>query len=175
MNRAAAVALLLAFVATSCGGSDAPAADQAIIRTGNREVTVDLTSCGIDGDTIFLVGERDGVVLQLVVGAEQVGEEEVDGEIVPVLEGDPAATGVTVDFGGTGDILGAFGDVAYERADGPDGQQPGEIGEVRLEGSHIVVTVRAQPVDETGVARVDTNVEPTPITVDANCPETESA
>jgi hypothetical protein len=109
-------------------------------------VALDLESCGLDGETLFLVGRSSsGHVVQAVVALADDGTTGVVG-----------GTGVSVDLDER--AYEAFGADAWGRR-GEAGEPPGEVGWARLRGSRIQVAGELDEVDG----------PPVPFTLDARC------
>lgn len=145
-GRVLGVGLVLAVLA-GCARDDFPDRSARVDLDGTV-VTFDLASCGLDGDTLYLVGRsRAGHVLQAVVVLEDDG-----------TTGDPAGTGVSVDLDDRSSE--AFGADSW-RLRGEEGEAPGAVGWARLRGSRIQV---GGELDEVGGPSV-------PFTLDARCDE----
>ena len=144
----AAVVVVSASVA-GCGRGDF--ADRtARVDLDGTTVTVDLETCGLDDDTLFLVGKsRSGHVLQAVVALADDG-----------TTGIPAGTGVSVDV--DDEFYEAFGTDAW-RLRGERGEPPGEVAWARLRGSRIQVGGDLEQADGSAI----------PFTLDARCDEPE--
>lgn len=157
--RAALVVALATSVLVGCAQEEF-VDKTAEVTLGGDQRTYEVESCGLDGQTIFLVARADdGAVLQAVVGLEDDDE-----------TGIPASTGVTVDLDPqrTDTRYAAFGPEAWERR-GAQGAVPGSVGSARLRGSRIQVSAQAVPVDADD--RPVDRAEPTDLTVDARCDE----
>ncbi len=130
----------------------------AVVTVDGDVVNFQVDSCGLDEDTLFVVGRsKRGEVLQAVVGLEGDG-----------ATGDPAATGFTVDVGP--DTYAAFGPRSWSRRSGR-GEAPGSITEARLRGSRIQVTARAESVEAEGapLAAPGPSVADVRVEMDARC------
>lgn len=131
-----ALAAASAVLATGCGAGEFEDRT-AKVTISDRTTTYEVESCGLDGDTAFVVGRSSGgSVLQLVVG---VSDE--DGTGVPETTGF-----TTYDEGVT---LGAFGEEAWRRRD-QSGPPPGQIEEAGVTGSRIRLEARAVALDDDG-------------------------
>ena len=143
-------------LSAGCGGSGFEDRT-AEVTISDRTTTYDVESCGLDGDTAFVVARSSGgSVLQAVVG---VADEEGTGV--------PEATGfTTVDDGVT---LGAFGAEAWRRR-GEDGPPPGSIEEADVTGSRIRLEAGAVPLEEDGtLPSGDVPAAEVSITIDSRC------
>jgi hypothetical protein len=132
----------------------------AVVELGAARQTYAVASCGLDGQTVFLVARApDGAVLQAVLGLEDDG-----------ATGVPASTGVSVDADPqrTDTRVAAFGAEAWSRR-GEVGVPPGEITSARLRGSRVQISAQAVPVDadDRPLARTERVV----LRVDARCDE----
>lgn len=147
---AAAVATFLVVLA-GCGG-DEFADRTAQVTVDGRTNTFQVDSCGLDQETVFVVGRADdGSILQAVVGitfddGTDPGDAP-DASAVPDADGVPESTGITVDVEGAG--LGAFGPEAWQRR-GQEGAAPGLVGSAQVRGARIQVAGRLAPLDERG-------------------------
>jgi hypothetical protein len=113
--------------------------------------TVD--SCGLDGQTLFVVGRADdGSVLQAVVGLTKDQK-----------NGVTASTGFSVIEGPT--TVEAFGQESWERR-GKTGPAPGEITSARLRGARIQLGGQARFVD---TDEVPTSPKSIDVSIDARC------
>lgn len=152
-----ALGLVVALAVAGCGQADF--ADRtAVVTLDGASQTYAVTTCGLDGPTVFVVARADdGAVLQAVLGLADDGR-----------TGVPASTGLTVDLatGGTGGRLAAFGAESWARRDG-NGPPPGTIGAAALRGSRIQLSGTAVPVgaDDRPVAGAGA----TAVSVDARC------
>lgn len=134
----------------------------ARLTLGTDTESYTLDSCGLMGETIFVVGRSDaGAIIQLVMGME-------DDAKTAVL----ASSGFTVDLDPTGDDsrLSAFGQEAWERRSS-SGRAPGEITSARLRGSRIQMSGNAVPLD--GQDRIEVGGEPQQFSFDGRCDERE--
>lgn len=101
----------------------------------DRTVSYRLDSCGLDGETVFLVGRTDdGAVLQAVVGVEDDG-----------TTGVPGSTGLTTTDAGI--AFAAFGPESWERR-GMTGPPPGEVTSAGVRGSRIRAAGTVEQVDD---------------------------
>lgn len=99
--------------------------------------TYEVDGCGLDGQTVFVLGRADdGRVLQAVVGVETDGQ-----------TGVTASTGMSVTDGK--DPVSAFGAEAWARR-GRDGEAPGAISSARVRGARIQASGRAQRTEPGG-------------------------
>lgn len=125
--------------------------------------TFEVDSCGLDEQTLFVVGRSDGGrILQAVVGLE-----------ADLETGVPASSGLTVGLGIGGIEVGAFGAESWERQ-GRTGPPPGRITSARLRGSRIQLAGDAVALDAEGdpatTATTDAG-EVHPFSLDARCDE----
>lgn len=159
VRRCVAAAAFGAAALAGCGRGDF--ADRtAVVELGEARQTYEVASCGLDGQTLFLVARApDGALLQAVVGLEP-----------DLATGVPASSGASVDTDPQRDDtrLAAFGAEAWERR-GQPGDPPGEVTSARLRGSRIQLTAQAVPVD--AVDRAQPGAEPVALRVDARCDE----
>ena len=119
-------------------GTDEFADRSAVVKLGGSTVPYDVSACGLDGQTVFVVAEApDGALLQGVMGLEEDDK-----------TGIPESTGVTVDLDPATDDsrVAAFGPEAWERR-GSTGPPPGSIASARLRGSRIQFSGTVVPVD----------------------------
>jgi len=155
------VIVVLAVALGSCGRGEFEDRT-AVVRLGGSTETYTVTSCGLDGQTVYLVAASDsGSLLQAVVGLEEDDR-----------TGIAASTGVSIDPDARRDDLrvAAFGDEAWERR-GQTGTPPGRIGSARLRGSRIQFSGDVVAVDANDVAVADG--DQTAFSVDARCDERE--
>lgn len=134
-----AVGIIVALVLASCGKDDFPDR-QAIVEVDGRSTTfqLEVETCGLDGDTVFVLGHADGgAVLQAVVGVDP--DDPTDAE--------PAASGITVSDGPID--LGAFGADAWKRR-GEEGDAPGVVTDVAIRGARVQLEGEAVELDDTG-------------------------
>ena len=118
-----AVASLVLVLLAGCGRGEF-ADRRAEVDIGGRTTTYTLDTCGLDGQTLFVVGRSTGGdVLQAVVGVEKDGS-----------TGVPRSTGLTVTDDGR--QLSAFGPESWQRR-GESGPAPGRITGAALRGSRI--------------------------------------
>ena len=145
---------IVAIVAAGCGsaplGGDLEA-DTARIELGDRRLVVDLDHCGQDGDAVFIVGRRAGVILQAVLH----------------LEDGPDASGVSVDLA-PDEGVGAFGVDAAPALGAAVRGPVGEVTHVETDGDRAVI--------EADVVTIGPGLEPTQerrgrLRVVARCPE----
>lgn len=149
----ARVALAVAVAVAGCGREPSFPDRVARVTTDGRTIEFELDSCGLDGQTAFLVGRTEsGATLQAVVGVEPDGE-----------TGVPDSTGITVQDFDT--PLSAFGDEAWARR-GETGPAPGSIETARIRGARIQASGRAAVVDGDEVPTGDGLVA---IGLDARC------
>jgi hypothetical protein len=173
---AAAVAILAGPGCRTAGG---PAADTARVTVDDRALTMELQSCGRDGDTVFVLAEGDDAVLQLVVEVE--GDDEGDGGEGDGGEGDggegdderverpavrPDGVGFSLVFE-DGEAIGAFGENTADRA-GVAGGATGSIDTARIDGSRIRVEVETEVLDGSNRGTGEPGGR---VTIDANCPD----
>jgi hypothetical protein len=152
------LSLAVVLAAAGCRAPSGPATNTAEVAVGGDDHTVRLESCGRDGSTIFLLGEGDGVVLQVAIEVEgEPGEETAE----------TSGVGLSVVFEEDDRAMGAFGSDAAERADIP-GTPPGTVDSVRIDGSRVRISAQAEVLD--GDNR-GTGEAAGQLTVDANCPE----
>lgn len=149
---AAAVTVAVPVVG-ACGREPAFEDRTARVTIDGETTTFTVDSCGLDGETVFVVGRADdGEVVQAVVGVEADGE-----------TGVPASTGVSViaDDGS----YAAFGAEAWTRRGGQGGP-PGTIDSARVRGARIQAGGQVEPVDD---ADRPTGGEPVDLGFDARC------
>jgi len=135
----------------------------AIVRIGGSSQTYEVQSCGLDGQTVFVVARADdGAIVQGVMGLKSDDK-----------TGIPRSTGVTIDLDPTSDEtrVAAFGAEAWERR-GSAGKPPGSIASAKLRGSRIQFSGTAVPVDAGDVPVPDG--EPQAFSLDARCDEAEA-
>ena len=162
--RAAAGALgLLALVAVTSGCAKDEFPDRtAVVKLGGSSQTYEVDSCGLDGQTVFVVARApDGAVLQGVLGLRK-------DDATGILR----STGMTVDLDPASDStrLAAFGKESWKRR-GSTGPAPGQITSARLRGSRIQIAGDAVPVDPDDVAVPRAKAER--FSIDARCDEVE--
>lgn len=136
----------------------------AVVQLGGSRVTYEIDSCGLDGQTVFVVGRApDGAVLQGVMGLRKDD-----------TTGIPASTGMTVDLDptSTDSRLAAFGAEAWERR-GSSGAAPGSITSAKLHGSRIQFSGTAVPVDADDQPVGVRGGDEQKFSVDARCDEVE--
>jgi len=158
---AAVVLAMLAVVLTGCA-KDEFADRSAVVAIGGSRQTYDVDSCGLDGQTVFVVARADdGAIVQGVMGLEDDGE-----------TGVPDSTGITVDLDGSSEDsrVAAFGPEAWERR-GSTGPPPGSITAARLRGSRIQFSGEVVPVDADDVPVP--RGEAQRFSLDARCDEAE--
>lgn len=140
---------------TGCG-RDGFADRTAVITTGGRSTTYTVDSCGLDGDTVFLVGRApDRSVVQAVIASEGEGE-------VVALE----ISGLT--FGTVDETWAAFGPDAWTRRQGP-GSAPGGLDSGWVRGSRVQVDGTAERLDRHD--RVLERSDDAGFTLEARCDE----
>lgn len=154
----ALTALFVTILLTGCGREEFPDRRALVDVDGRRVVyEFDEGTCGLDEDTIFLLGRaEDGGVLQAVVGLDESGR------------ADPGATGITVSDGASD--LGAFGPRSWDLRGGP-GDPPGEISDASLRGARIRIVGTMQRLDPSGTPMADG--EAVPVDLDARCDEAD--
>lgn len=146
-----AAALLLGLA--GCGREPGFEDRTARVTVDGETVTYTVDGCGLDGETVFVLGRtEDGRVLQAVVGVESDGE-----------TGVTASTGLSVTE--ADDPVSAFGAEAWARR-GEAGDPPGTISSARVRGARIQASGRAQPSDASGDPTSD---DPVDFTLDARC------
>jgi hypothetical protein len=156
------LSLAVVLAAAGCRAPSGPATNTAEVAVGGDDHTVRLESCGRDGAMIFLVGEGNGVVLQVAIEVEgERGEETAE----------TSGAGVSVVFEEDDRAVGAFGADAAERA-GVPGDPPGTIESVRIDGSRVRISAQAEVLDRDNRG---TGEAAGRLTVDANCPEPVSS
>lgn len=154
MAATAVVLLLLA----GCGKDDFPDRSARVTVDGDL-ATFQVDSCGLDEQTLFVVGRTDGGrILQAVIGLEDDLE-----------TGVPDSSGLTVGLGVGGIEVGAFGPEAWERQ-GRTGSPPGAITSARLRGSRIQLAGDAVALDAEG-APAGPGEDLHPFSLDARCDE----
>lgn len=161
-RRTLPVALVagLVFGTAACGGSGFEDRT-AEVTLHERTITYEVDSCGLDGDTAFVVGRSSGgSVVQAVIG---VADEDGTGV--------PEATGLTIYDDNV--TSGAFGTEAWNRR-GEAGAAPGEITDasvtgsrIRARGTVITLTDEGTLIDPTAAA--DDQASATEFTFDARC------
>jgi hypothetical protein len=177
-----AIALAAIVVGSGCRTPGGPAADTARVTVDDRTLTMELEDCGRDGETVFVLAEGDGAVLQLVVEVEastdgdgegdgegsggEGDESEGDGDAVerPAVRHD--GVGLSLVFE-NGDAIGAFGEETADRA-GVRGGATGSVDSARLDGSRIRVGVETEVLDGSNRGTGERGGR---VTVDANCPD----
>ena len=133
----------------------------AKVTLGSRTITYEVDSCGLDGDTAFVVGATPGgSVVQAVIG---VADEDGTGV--------PEATGLTIYEDNV--TLGAFGSEAWSRR-GESGIAPGEITDASVPGSRIRAGGTAIPLTDEGTlsdpgGTAEDQVGQVEFTFDARC------
>lgn len=141
------VGLVVGAALTGCGREDFPDRTARVDLDG-AVLTFDLESCGLDGDTLFVVGRQGaGPVLQAVVALADDG-----------TTGIPEGTGVSVDRDDR--TYEAFGADSW-RLRGERSDPPGTVAWARLRGSRIQVGGELDPGEGAAV----------PFTLDARCDE----
>ena len=133
---------LVAGVLAGCGGDEFHDRT-AVVDVGGRTTTFEVTTCGLDGITAFVVGRSEsGEVLQAVVGVEEDDPE----------AGVPALTGLTVTEG-DGELV-AFGADAWALR-GEVAPAPGSVTDARIRGARIQADGRFSVVDGDGGVTAD--------------------
>lgn len=133
----------------------------AVVSIGGSSQTYEVESCGLDKQTVFVVGRADdGAIVQAVMGLDDDAT------------GVPASTGITVDLDAASDEtrVAGFGAEAWERR-GSSGPPPGTIGSARLRGSRVQFSGDVVPVDADDVPVP--NGAAAPFSFDARCDEVE--
>jgi hypothetical protein len=164
MPVAALSTIVLVLALAGCRSPEGPSADTADIEVDGRNLTIDIHDCGRDGDTVFMVGEGDGAVLQLVLETESAGRTDDDAPQRLAAASDGAGFSIVFE---DGDALGAFGPGAAGRAGIPGGAV-GRIDSVRIDGSRVRLTARAEVLD---AADRGTGESAGRVSIDANCPD----
>ena len=163
-----AVLVTLVGALASCGGGDEFEDRTAKVTIYKRTNTFEITSCGLDQETLFVVGRaEDGSILQAVVGvtfAEQTTANEATAGADPDEAAVPDSSGLTV--GDEGSTFGAFGAESWSRRGGT-GAAPGLIGSARVRGSRIQMAGRLVPLDDQD--RPVANGSPVDFELDARC------
>lgn len=142
-----------------CGGSEFEDRT-AVVRVGGSSERYEVASCGLDGQTLFVVATSpSGGLLQAAVGLADDDE-----------TGVPASTGISVDVDATDEAsrVAAFGPEAWARR-GEVTDPPGSIGSARLRGSRIQAAGRAVPVDAADQP-ID-GADPVAVSIDVRCDE----
>jgi len=138
---------------TACSRGDFEDRTAQVTADGSSQ-TYQLTSCGLDGTTVFLVGQAPGgKVLQAVVGVEPDHE-----------TGVPGSTGLS--FGPPDGTRAAFGSESWQRR-GEPGSPPGRITSARVRGSRIQATGTTDRVDAQGTP--SPAADPQAFSLDARC------
>ena len=166
------VLVMLVGALAGCGGDDEFEDRTAKVTIYKRTNTFEITSCGLDQETVFVVGRaQDGSILQAVVGVtfadETTDGDASDGASSPDEDGVPASSGLTV--GDEGSTFGAFGAESWSRR-GEAGAAPGLIGSARVRGARIQMAGQLVPFDDE-----DQPVEgqaPVDFELDARCDDT---
>lgn len=133
--------MVAALLVAGCA-PDSMADDTAEISIdGAGESVFTLDACGVDDDTLLVLGsDDDDRVVQIAVGVVADG----DGFVA-----DDAIVGVTID--GDGSSFAAFTPVAWDRRGGT-GDAPGSVTSVELRGSRLSISARAESETGTSVA-----------------------
>lgn len=141
VRRTILLPVLTGLVMASAACGDQEFEDRtAKVTLGARTITYEVDSCGLDGDTAFVVGSTPGgSVVQAVIG---VADEDGTG----VVE----ATGLTIYDDNV--TTGAFGSEAWSRR-GEAGVAPGEITEAGVRGSRIQAGGTVIPLTDEGALR----------------------
>lgn len=151
-RRSLVVAALL-LGATGCGREPGFEDRTARVTVDGETTTYTVDGCGLDEETVFVLGRTDdGRVLQAVLGVEADGE-----------TGVTASTGFSVTE--ADDPVSAFGAEAWARR-GEAGNPPGTIESALVRGARIQASGRAQPTDVTGDP---TSADPIAFSLDARC------
>ena len=133
-----------------------------MVRLGGSTQTYAVDSCGLDGQTVFVVARApDGALLQGVMGLRKDD-----------ATGIKASTGLTVDLDPTSPDarVAAFGAESWARR-GSVGPPPGSISSARLRGSRIQFAGEVVAVDADDQARP--GAKPEAFSVDARCDEVD--
>jgi hypothetical protein len=163
--RRTALALVIgvALVGGTAGCARNEFADRtAVVTIAGKAADYDVASCGLDGQTLFVVARADdGAVVQAVVG---LADDDATGI--------PASSGITVDRDPTTETsrVAAFGAESWERR-GKAGTPPGTVRSARLRGSRIQLAATAVAVDAQD--RPVDRAEPVYLSFDARCDETD--
>lgn len=171
LRRALAVLATAVALVVGLGGcsQDAEVVDRtATVQLGGAEQVYDVDSCGLDGETVFLVARSPGgAILQVVMGLDP-DEVEAAAEDGAELDGTIASSGLTVDLQASAEDtrVAAFGPEAWARRDG-SGTPPGTVSSARLRGSRVQLSGSVQAVDATD--RLLPGAEPQPFRVDGRC------
>ncbi len=145
----AAGSMAVAMVTAACGGGTEFEDRTARVEIDGSTVTFDVDSCGLDAQTVFVVGHTGtGRILQAVMGLEDDG-----------TTGDVELTGLSVDLDGR--TWEAFGAESWRMRSGT-GAAPGKVTGSRLRGSRVQVE---------GLASSDG--EQVPFSLDARCDQLE--
>jgi len=134
----------------------------AVVGVGGSRQDYQVDSCGLDGQTLFVVARADdGAIVQGVMGLEDDDK-----------TGIPASTGITIDLDPSSEDtrVAAFGAESWERR-GSTGKSPGSITSAKLRGSRIQFSGTVVPVDANDVPVP--NGEPQSFSLDARCDEAE--
>lgn len=156
---AATLVLVVAAVFPACG-RDGFEDRTATVTVDDTTASFTLDACGLDGDTLFVVGRSDdGDILQAVIALDDDGE-----------TGRPEGTGLTFDTDAAS--FAAFGERAWELREGT-GPAPGRISWAHLRGARIQVAGEAAPVDADGRTLAGSGVGTAPVSfeLDARCDE----
>ena len=160
---AAIIATALAMVGGLVGCSKDEFADRsAVVKVGGSSQTYAVSSCGLDGQTVFVVAQaKDGAIVQGVMGLKKDDK-----------TGIPASTGITIDLDPTttDSRVAAFGAESWERR-GKTGPPPGTISAAKLRGSRIQFSGDVVPVDADDVPVPDAPAER--FSLDARCDEVD--
>lgn len=155
--RPGVASTLVLALAVGCSGKDFEDRT-AVVEIDGASTTFTVDSCGLDGETVFVVGRSaGGATLQAVVGVQENDHE----------TGIPDLTGVSV-TDASSDRQG-FGAGSWELRD-MTGRAPGRIDEARVRGARIQVSGALEAVDASG--RVPEAPGPTvAFSLDARCDE----
>ncbi len=134
----------------------------ATVTVDDTTASFTLDACGLDDDTLFVVGRSDdGSILQAVITLDDDGE-----------TGQPEGTGATFDL--DAESFAAFGERAWELREGT-GPAPGRISWAHLRGARIRAAGEAAPVDDDGRALAGSGADLVPFELDARCDERDDA
>jgi hypothetical protein len=151
----------VAVTLAGCGDRTDFADRTAVAVVGDDTVRFTVDACGLDDDTLFVVGRStEGEVVQAVVALRDDG-----------TTGEPAGTGLTVDVGTT--TYAAFGDDAWALRRG-QGPVPGSIDRAARRGARIQVGGVAELVDDDGRPAGRGVNDEVAFSFDARCDEREA-
>lgn len=137
-NAAAFLAAVVTLTSLAACAKDEFPDRSAVVDVGGSSQTYDVESCGLDGQTVFVVARAsDGAIVQAVMGLDYDDK-----------TGIAASTGITIDFDPTSSDtrVAAFGAESWERR-GSVGPAPGTIASAKLRGSRIQFAGDVVPVD----------------------------